>query len=157
MTNHSITLRLLTALCLILASSLAWSHSMHHEVSTAEARVLTLSYTFGQQPVFEPYQIFAPDSDVPFQTGRTDAQGRVSFLPDRPGRWRVLVTTEDGHGIEVRIRVDEGLQVTAIEGPGAGGLAMTLAGVGYLLGLGGLLVLWRQRGKRTAKESEADS
>ena len=142
--------RLLIVLALLLTSSAAWAHRMHHEVSTGQAQVLTVSYTFGQQPIFEPYQVFAPDTDVPFQTGRTDMQGRVSFLPDRPGRWRVVVTTEDGHGVEVRIRVDEDLEITEIEGPGAGGLAMTLAGVGYLLGLGGLLVLWRQRSRKDA-------
>ena len=146
--------RLGLALALLLLTSLAWGHRMDHAVSTAEAQVLTVSFPFGDQPVFEPYQVFAPDTDIPFQAGRTDMQGRVSFLPDRPGRWRVVVSTEDGHGVEVRIRVDEALAVTEIEGPGAGGLAMTLAGVGYLLGLGGLLVLWRQR-KSASKNNKA--
>ena len=150
MKNIRITTQPLIALSLILASSLAWGHRMNHEVSTAEAQLLSVSYAFGQQPIFEPYQVFAPDTDVPFQSGRTDLQGRVSFLPDRPGRWRVVITTEDGHGMEVRIGVNEALEITEIEGPGAGGLAMTLAGVGYLLGLGGLLVLWRQRKRRNA-------
>ena len=146
--------RLSLALGLLLFTSLAWGHRMHHEVSSAQAQVLTVSHAFGQQPIFEPYQVFAPDSDMPFQTGRTDLQGRVSFLPDRPGRWRVVVTTEDGHGVEVRVRVDEALAITQVENPGAGGLAMTLAGVGYLLGLGGLLVLWRQR-KSPSKNNKA--
>jgi len=149
--------RLSLALALLLVTSLAWGHRMHHEVSTAEAQVLTVSHAFGQQPVFEPYQIFAPDTDVPFQTGRTDMQGRVSFLPDRPGRWRVIITTEDGHGVEVRVRVDEALEITEVEGPGAGGLAMTLAGVGYLLGLGGLLVLWRQRASSSSGKHSSGS
>lgn len=156
MMDHPAAGRLSLALVLLLLTSSAWGHRMHHEVSTAGAQVLTVSYAFGQQPVFEPYQVFAPDSDVPFQTGRTDGQGRVSFLPDRPGRWRVVVTTEDGHGVEVRVRVDEGLEITDIEGPGAGGLAMTLAGVGYLLGLAGLLVLWRQR-QASHKRNDAHS
>ena len=146
--------RLSLALGLLLFTSLAWGHRMHHEVSSAQAQVLTVSHAFGQQPIFEPYQVFAPDSDMPFQTGRTDLQGRVSFLPDRPGRWRVVVSTEDGHGVEVRVRVDEALAITQVENPGAGGLAMTLAGVGYLLGLGGLLVLWRQR-KSASKNNKA--
>ena len=138
------------SLALLLLGNPAEAHRMDHAVSSAEAQVLTVSFPYGQQPIFEPYQVFAPDTDVAFQTGRTDMQGRVSFLPDRPGRWRVAVTTEDGHGLEVRIRVDEDLAITEVEGPGAGGLAMTLAGVGYLLGLGGLFVLWRQRRRKDA-------
>ena len=154
MMDRPATGRLSLALGLLLFTSLAWGHRMHHEVSSAQAQVLTVSHAFGQQPIFEPYQVFAPDSDMPFQTGRTDLQGRVSFLPDRPGRWRVVVSTEDGHGVEVRVRVDEALAITQVENPGAGGLAMTLAGVGYLLGLGGLLVLWRQR-KSPSKNNKA--
>lgn len=154
MMDRPATGRLSLALGLLLFTSLAWGHRMHHEVSSAQAQVLTVSHAFGQQPIFEPYQVFAPDSDMPFQTGRTDLQGRVSFLPDRPGRWRVVVSTEDGHGVEVRVRVDEALAITQVENPGAGGLAMTLAGVGYLLGLGGLLVLWRQR-KSASKNNKA--
>ena len=121
------------------------AHRMDHAVSQAEAQVLTLSHAFGDQPAFEPYQIFAPDSTVAFQNGRTDALGRISFLPDRPGRWRVVVTTEDGHGLEVRIGVDEALQVAEVEGPAQAGIVNILAGVGYLLGLVGLFALWRQR------------
>jgi nickel transport protein len=142
--------RLLAALVLVAASSVAFGHSMDHEIATAEAQVLSLSHPFGQQPVFVPYQIFAPDSEVAFQNGRTDALGRISFLPDRPGRWRVVVTTEDGHGLEVRVRVDEALAVAEIEGPARGSLVNILAGVGYLLGLAGLLILWRKRKKDDA-------
>ncbi len=142
--------RLLVAVMLIGVSSLALGHRMDHEIATAEAQVLSLSHPFGQQPVFEPYQIFAPDAEVAFQNGRTDALGRISFLPDRPGRWRVVVTTEDGHGLEVRVRVDEALGVTEVEGPARNSLVNILAGVGYLLGLAGLLVLWRKRKKAHA-------
>ncbi len=141
---------LLAALVLVAASSVAFGHSMDHETSTAEAQVLSLSHPFGQQPVFVPYQIFAPDSKVAFQNGRTDALGRISFLPDRPGRWRVVVTTEDGHGLEVRVQVDEALAVTEVEGPARGSLINILAGVGYLLGAAGVFILWRQRKKDRA-------
>jgi hypothetical protein len=59
----------------------------------------------------------------------------------------VVVTTEDGHGLEVRVRVDEALEVTEVDGPAQAGIMNIVAGVGYLLGLAGLLALWRQRKK----------
>ena len=139
------TFATLILLGLVTFSAPAAAHRMDHAISTAEAQVLTLSHPFGDQPLFEPYQIFAPDSTVAFQNGRTDALGRVSFLPDRPGRWRVVVTTEDGHGLEVRVRVDEALEVAEVEGPAQAGVMDVVAGVGYLLGLAGLFMLWRQR------------
>ncbi|MFP4208716.1 MAG: hypothetical protein ACLFSC_08645 [Wenzhouxiangella sp.] len=145
-----IACHLIVVVLMIGVSALAFAHRMDHEITTAEAQVLSLSHPFGQQPVFEPYQIFAPDTEVAFQNGRTDALGRISFLPDRPGRWRVVVTTEDGHGLEVRVRVDEALGVTEVESPARGGPVSILAGVGYLLGVAGLLVLWRQRRKHHA-------
>lgn len=123
----------------------ALAHRMDGEVGHGDALVVMLSYPFGAPPMFESYRIYAPDSEVAFQTGRTDRLGRVSFLPDRPGDWRVVIATEDGHGAELTVGVDNDLG--AVETPAAGrrGAAMTIAGVGYLLGVAGALVLWRNR------------
>lgn len=135
----------LLAAVLVAAAQPAAAHRMDHAVGAAEAQVVTLSYPFGAPPMYEPYRIYAPGADAAFQTGRTDRLGRVSFVPDRPGDWRVVVNTEDGHGTELTVRVGDDLAVAETRGPGRGGVAMTLAGVGYLLGLAGVLVLWRNR------------
>lgn len=126
----------------------ASAHRMDHAVAPLEAQVVTLSYPFGAPPMFEPYRVYAPESDVAFQTGRTDRLGRVSFVPDRPGEWRVVIATEDGHGTTLVVPVDDEAGTAAKHAPRRGGFAMTLAGVGYLLGAAGVLLLWRQRNRR---------
>jgi nickel transport protein len=133
----------------------AFAHRMGHAVSTGEALVVTLSYPFGAPPMFEPYRIYAPDADVAFQTGRTDRLGRVSFLPDRPGDWRIVIATEDGHGAEMSVVVDDGGGVIEPPSAGPGGMARTIAGVGYLFGVAGAVVLWRNR-RRSARSLDAD-
>ena len=34
-----------------------------------------------------------------FQNGRTDAQGRFAFLPDKPGTWTIVVADNMGHKV----------------------------------------------------------
>lgn len=128
------------------------AHAMLHEVVDGEAVTLTLSYGGAEQPLFEPYEIFAPGLETPFQSGRVNALGEVSFRPDRPGTWRVRVATEDGHGAVIRLEVDAAGAVAAV--PDQHGHAheywpRVLAAFGYLLGVFGLLTLWRGRRART--------
>lgn len=123
----------------------AWSHALLHSV-VEEADAVTVSFYFpgDDRPWFEPYQVFAPDSDRPFQTGRINALGEVSFRADRPGTWRIRVATEDGHGAEARVHIDE----TGVSGRTVQGLSYAqrvFVGLGYLLGAFGLFMMWRTR------------
>jgi len=50
--------------------------------------------------------VFSPaDAKIPWQKGRTDRGGWVAFVPDSPGQWRVRVTDETGHGLDLRVEV----------------------------------------------------
>ncbi len=132
----------------VLSGGEAQAHEIHYQAGAGEAVTLELSFAYGSNPIYEPFRVYRPAEDVAFQTGRTDALGRLSFLPDRPGDWRVQVTAEDGHGIDVTVSVDEAAAISAVEGPGAGRFALMLAGIGYLLGIAGAWVLFRRRGQR---------
>lgn len=148
---------LIAALILIatLTSDPVRAHRMDYSTTTSgDAVVVSLSYPFGQTPMFEPYRVYAPGSDIAFQTGRTDRLGRISFVPDRAGDWRVTIATEDGHGIDATVRVDEGGAVAASDSSRRGGPEMVLAGVGYVVGVAGLVVLLGRR--RRAREPRMD-
>lgn len=142
----------LATLTALLLPAFANAHAMLHEVVDGEAVTLRLSYGGAEQPLFEPYEVFAPGLETPFQSGRVNALGEVSFRPDRPGTWRVRVATEDGHGAVIRLEVDEAGVAAPV--PGGHGHAhehwpRVLAALGYLLGVFGLLALWRVRRART--------
>ena len=136
-------------LLLLLPGSSALGHALLHESSVGEAVVVQFHFPDGDKPYFEAYRVMPPDATRPFQSGRINALGEISFRPDRPGAWRVVLATDDGHGTEVRVDVDPDGVVRA-DGGGAGlsQSARLTAGVGYLLGVFGIIALWRGRRAR---------
>ena len=127
------------------------AHAVLHELVDGEAVIVRFSFPGPEQPVFEPYEVFAPGSETPFQTGRVNARGEVSFRPDRPGAWRVRLFTADGHGAIVELEVDAAGTVAVAQGGHGHGhdyWLRVLAALGYLCGAFGLLVIWRRRRTR---------
>ncbi|MGD9387783.1 MAG: hypothetical protein PVI87_06105 [Gammaproteobacteria bacterium] len=127
------------------------AHALLHERVPGEAVILRLSFPGGDAPLFEPYEVYAPGSETPFQAGRVNARGELSFRPDRAGEWQVKVFTADGHGTTIDLVVDELAKVesvTAAPDHAHGYPGRVLAGLGYLLGLFGFWSLWRARRAR---------
>lgn len=129
----------------------ALAHGVDHRIDRGEAVIVTFTSHHDGAIPGAGFRVFSPDGRTIFASGKTDALGRAVFVPDQPGAWRVLMATEDGHGAEVEVPVDEG---RARAGGGSeGGLGAratgripaTAAGIGYLFGLAGLLALWRVR------------
>lgn len=138
----------LAAGLLLVAPAVAHAHALLHEVVGGEAVTVRLSFAGHGQPLFEPYEVFAPGGDKPFQSGRVNALGEVSFRPDRPGSWRLRVLTADGHGADLTLEVDEVGVVQAAGVPHQHAhdyWLRVLAAFGYLFGIFGLLALWRRR------------
>lgn len=136
---------LLAMLCL---ASQASAHALLYEVVEGEAVVVHLYFPGADKPWFEPYEVHAPGLEYPFQTGRINARGELSFRPDRSGQWRVRVFTEDGHGVVIDIEVDETRVVTAARGQAAHAhdyWLRVLAGLGALILVFGAWILWRRR------------
>jgi len=143
-------LALILGLANLTSPTAVQAHALLHEVLDVDAMVLVeFFFPDGDRPYFESYRVMGPDQQRPFQTGRINAAGQVSFRPDRPGTWRVIVATEDGHGAEVRITVDpDGLSVAHPGGRGLSQASRITAAVGYLLGVFGIIALWRMRRAR---------
>lgn len=141
------------AAVLVLASAGALAHGVDYHVDRTEAVVVRFSSDHEAVMADAGYRVFSPDGRTLFVQGRTDALGRAMFIPDAAGTWRVLLATDDGHGAEVEVIVDAG-QVAVVDPDrsvrmgGMDRLTATAAGVGYVLGLGGLLALWRRRSTR---------
>ena len=136
----------------VLAAPPAAAHALLHRVLDADSMVRAEFYfPDGDRPYFESYRVMAPDDHRPFQTGRVNAAGEVSFRPDRPGQWRIVVVTEDGHGAELRVTVDpEGIRSADQSLDGLSRWERLIASIGYLLGAFGMIALWRMhRARRT--------
>lgn len=135
----------------LLLPALVWAHGVESWVERGDAIRVHFSSDHGGPMIDVGFRVFTPDGRSVFASGQTDALGRAVFAPDQAGTWRVLMASKDGHGAEVEIAVspDELAGVgDAQSGPvhvaGAVPAGSTLAGVGYLLGLAGLLALLRR-------------
>ncbi len=142
MNRHSLRL------CLILLAMLslpAAGHDLRYQTESGHAVIIHLSYGEDLPFSFESYEIRRQEDSWPYQSGRTDARGRIAFLPDSPGLWRVKAFSEDGHGVEFDLETGadqsittEGKSLFERHGP-------MVAGVALILGLFGLLSLYARR------------
>ena len=91
--------------CALAPARLAGAHELIHAVNRATAVVVTIAHADGEPLAGAHYAVLPPGETLPFQSGLSDAAGRVVFLPDRPGDWCVRAGNETGHGVELTIAV----------------------------------------------------
>lgn len=82
---------------LIWCVTLLFSHNLNHTISKEQSIVVSFSFAQKDDFSFQSYEVYAPNAEIPFAVGRTDALSRASFLPNTQGKWRVKVFFEDGH------------------------------------------------------------
>ena len=92
---------------LLLVATIASAHGITHTITRDQAVTITVTQYDGSPLAHAEAEVRAPDDDSPFLQGRTDARGRLVFLPDRSGDWRVTVLTSDGHGLDTVVHVDD--------------------------------------------------
>jgi nickel transport protein len=138
-------LRLATIAALLFLAIPAGGHDLQHEVEAGEA--IRLSFFFGDGTPFsyEAYEVYREGEEIAFQTGRTDALGRVALLPDRSGKWRIRVYSEDGHGADFVFPVNEGGRAGSTKRSISGRYGRLLTGIAVIFGVFGLMSLLRRR------------
>ncbi len=130
---------------LVCWSALAQAHEVHHRIEAAGAVVVTLTYANGEPFAYEKYALTPAGQETPRQVGNTDAAGRIAFVPDTIGKWRLQATSADGHGVNLEFAapaVDAGTQAAEPSLP-----RWLLAGFGLSLifGLFGLFQLFARK------------
>ncbi len=138
--------RALLVLLLVGLAGGAFAHHVEHELGEARAVVVTVRYAGGAAMAHESYELLPPGGGNAFQTGYTDALGRVSFLPPEPGDWRLRIFSEDGHGLDEIIPVTLDADEPGAEAEG-GGVNVSILGLLVILGAGALFVILRERMK----------
>jgi len=114
--------------------------------------VVTAQYDTGEVMSYARVRISAPGAKLPFQSGRTDRNGRFCFFPDAQGDWKVVVDDEMGHRLEVMVPVNEAMELKSNQQNR--GLVLSslsryekaLMGISIIFGLSGIFFWWR--GKR---------
>jgi len=125
----------------------AAAHDLQYSVSSANAVVVKLFYVDNTAFTFEGYEIFHAGEKLPYQVGRTDSQGRIAFLPDRAGTWRIKAISEDGHGLDFTLKTDAAAKIEASDKPAYERYGRIVVGIAVILGLFGFLALYVKRNK----------
>jgi nickel transport protein len=137
--------QLLGAAVLALAGADGLAHDLQYSVDHANAVVLRLYYVDTKPFSFEGYEIYRDGEKLPYQVGRTDAAGRIAFLPDKAGSWRVKAISEDGHGLDFTLATDAAARVEAHDKPVYERYGRVVVGVAVILGLFGVLSLYLKK------------
>lgn len=127
------------------ASPMAWSHDLQYTVTQGQAVVVRLHYADDTPFSFEGYEIYPEGDKLPVQVGHTDTQGRIAFLPDKAGRWRIKAISEDGHGLDFTLSTDAAASVASSEKSVYERYGRILTGVALILGLFGIINLYLKR------------
>lgn len=135
-------MRVLPALTAALLAGVLHAHALTHTVQPGSAVIVELRYADGTPFSYEAAEVYRPGEAVPFLAGRTDVNGRLAFVPDRSGDWRVRVFSEDGHGGDFTVAAaGDASTTTPAAGLGTvGGLAVGLSVIFGVFGIWSLFV-----------------
>lgn len=135
-------MRTLLALLAALLAGTLHAHGLSHSAQSGSAVIVELRYADGSPFSYESAEVYRPAESVPFLAGRTDANGRLAFVPDRSGDWRVRAFSEDGHGgdFTVAAAADVGSSAPSAGLGTVGGLAVGLAVIFGIFGIWSLFV-----------------
>ena len=133
---------------LIAVAHPAYAHDLQYEVSRERAVVVKLFFADNMDFSYESYEIFRPNESIPFQTGRTDALGRLSLLPDQEGTWRLKLFSESGHGLDFTLDIGKEGVLEDVEKPLYSKYLKVITGVGIIFGIFGIMKLFLKRRKK---------
>lgn len=136
------------ALCACLPGP-ALAHDLQHSIGEGAAVSVKFFFADGNAFSFESYELYRAGDEIPFQVGRTDTQGRVVFIPDRPGTWRLKVFSEDGHGTDLSFTTGGEGGVQDAGRPFLERHLRIVVGVSLIFGVFGLVDLFARSRKRS--------
>jgi nickel transport protein len=147
--NKNVVRSFFVTLLLLLINSWAEAHSIHYQVENKgiSARIF---YSPDEPASYSGYEIFGPGDKISHQKGRTDKNGFVSFLPDRPGTWIIKVFGESDHGyhgVQIEVKVNEGMFMESFKKPLIATHTKVIVGIGLMGWVFGAIALFKRNRK----------
>jgi nickel transport protein len=156
--RHARASAVLVAGALLLPLAAA-AHEVLHTIERGSAVAVKASFADGEDTAYVQYEVFSPaDPKIPFQKGRTDRRGYLAFVPDSPGKWRVRIVDDTGHGLDTEIDADPPAAPAAGKSAERSSAGELVSGAAFVLRpLVGLMVIglvfgalyWAYRRRRT--------
>jgi nickel transport protein len=130
---------------LLAYTPLLLSHGVGFEIERHEASIIHLRHGDDAPLANTDYELSMVGSETSYQSGKTDALGRVVFIPGEVRKWRLRVFNQDGHGIDTTFALTpDGLSHTHHDHTSSH-ITTLILGVGILLSGFGLLMLFTRR------------
>lgn len=149
-------IRLLLACTLLLtAVPPALAHSINYQVEP-KGMAVRAYYSEKAAAAYAQYELFGPADKNPYQTGRTDRNGYIGFVPDRPGIWKLQVwgeTTHGFHGVTTEITVDTALKLEGFKKPLVAAYTKYVTGISLIFGIFGIYSFLLSRRKENPSDS----
>jgi nickel transport protein len=146
--------RLLLASFFVMCSAPgANAHSIHYDVQQ-KGMAVRVYYSDKDPAAYSQYELYGPGDKEPHQTGRSDNNGYIGFVPDRPGTWKLQIWGESSHGfhgVTTEIKVDQALNLESFSKPLVATYTKLVTGISIVFGLFGVYALWTSR-RGTSKE-----
>ncbi len=126
-------------------TSSLFAHNLEHTISHQKAVVI--KYKFSQEGDFsyQDYEIYAPQSDIPFQVGRTNANSEIVFIPDTKGKYKIKTFSQDGHGKIIEMDIEDILSKKTSNESSLVSLLKPLFGIMILLAVFGFLYFIKRK------------
>jgi nickel transport protein len=141
---------LLLILSVLLSGSILEAHTVNYEVQQ-KGMAVRIFYAADDPANYSQFEVFGPGDQLPHQTGRTDKNGFVCFVPDRQGVWKIKVLGESSHGfhgVTTEITVDKDLNLESFKKPLASMYSKLVTGISLIIGLFGVYALLKSRSKQ---------
>jgi nickel transport protein len=105
--NATLILSIFVVLSILLIHVESRAHGLEYTVSETSGKpTVYFHYSDGSPVSYTKVKVWSPDNDsIEFQNGRTDKNGRFSFVPDLDGFWRITVNDGMGHAATVEHQV----------------------------------------------------
>jgi nickel transport protein len=142
------TIRSLILLVLLGYIPMIFSHGVGLEIEQQEASVIYLHHTDDTPLVAADYELTVAGASTPYQSGKTDASGRVVFIPGDLREWRLRVFSEDGHGIDTTFKLTPGTLSHSHADHVDSDITKMILGFGILLSGFGIMMLFTKSKRR---------
>ena len=133
----------------------AEAHSINY-LAEQKGMAIRTFYSENDPAAYSQYELYGPGDKEPHQIGRTDKNGYVAFVPDRPGIWKLQIWGESSHGyhgVTTEINVDKNLGLESFSKPLVATYTKFVTGISLIIGLFGLYSLWLSRKRKSAKDT----
>ena len=127
-------------------------HSINYQVLEKGIAVRAF-YSEKDPSSYSQYEIWGPGDkeDLPHQTGRTDKNGFLAFVPDRAGTWKIRLWGESSHGYHgftTEVKVDKELNLESFSKPLLATHTKLITGLSVIFGIFGIYAFLRSRKKQ---------